>query len=105
MNRDHTSGIDDETRETVEDNFGDGAASALVIALIQQSARDTAHTTNALLNGYREDALTARATLAAVRDQVSMLLHGDYMPTPVALLRALHPSAAIVNSYRQQGEG
>lgn len=74
--------------------------SPLVVALFEQMNRDRAFTTNALLDGYREDAATYAATVRAIRHAVGELLAGPYMPTPRAITDALYPSPDVVDAYR-----
>lgn len=72
----------------------------LLAACVEQNARDSFYVTNQLMEGYEEERDDARAELAAIRDHVSGLLAGPYMPTPDRLLQALWPSKATVDQYR-----
>lgn len=81
------------------ENSVPGEAAALIASLVQQNARDLAYTTNTLLDSYRQDALVAQATLLCIREVVSGLLSGDFMPTPAAIERALYPSERLVGLY------
>ena len=77
--------------------------SPLLAQVITQMSRDTAYTTNTLLDGYRRDAATHAATLAAIRDRIETMLSGEHMPNPLAILRALYPHESVVDRYRQDG--
>lgn len=69
----------------------------LVVQLMEQSARDAAFTTNALLDGYRRDAAIANATLNAVRAEIAALLDGPYAPSAARLYAALYPSVDLTS--------
>jgi hypothetical protein len=47
-----------------------------------------------LLTQDPEDVVNLRSELAAVREGVRALFTGDYMPTPAAVERALHPEVS-----------
>ena len=85
------------TREQLEEL--PGSASALMIQIMQQSARDAAYTTNELLAGYQREAQEANATIEAIRRRLQELMTGDYMPTPYAVLQALYPSRERIERY------
>lgn len=71
----------------------------LMAALAGMNARDAAFTGNALMEGYRKDAMWLDATLRAVRSRIFDLIEGDFMPTTNALLRALNPSDETIESF------
>ena len=72
-----------------EQDYDDGTR--LMIAIMQQNARDAAFTTNALLEGYKRDYEEAKATVQAIRRGIIDLFAGGYMPTESAIMRALYP--------------
>jgi hypothetical protein len=72
----------------------------LVLHLMEQNHRDLAFTTNALIDGYREEAQMAQATIAAIRVNVKLLLDGPWMPSASALLHALYPTAEELADHR-----
>lgn len=71
----------------------------LLGAIFSQMSSDRAYTTNALLDNYKGQAEKAEATLDAIRWKVEVLLDGDYMPTPTALLRAMWPSDDLIKTF------
>lgn len=64
----------------------------LVAGVLSAMFKDTAATTDALLDSYKHRADRAEAELWLVREQIGRLLEGPYMPTSQALLAALWPS-------------
>lgn len=72
--------------------------SPLVAAVLTKMFADSAATTNALLDSYKHRADRAEAELQLVRERISALLDGPYMPTPDELLRSLRPSRDEVDA-------
>lgn len=70
----------------------------LMFACMEQMSRDAEFTTNALLDSYKHQAEKAQATLDLVRDRISELLSGPYMPTSHALANALWPLEAEIEA-------
>lgn len=81
-----------------------GNAANLIAALVEQNAKDAAWTANTLIESYRQQAIRAESTLAAIRDRVGHLLSGDYMPTSTALIRALYPSEELIRFYSGEAQ-
>lgn len=72
----------------------------LMVQILDQMNRDSAFTTNALLDSLMHQLETADATLEAIRDQMDLLMSGDVMPTSSAIMRRLWPSDKLVDRYR-----
>jgi hypothetical protein len=88
--------------DVIEENETAPLIDPLVIQILEANATALAHTTNALIDGLQAQLDDERATVAAIRDQISMLLDGPWMPTPSAILRALWPSEKTLNRYRNE---
>ena len=73
----------------------------LIITLMEQNSRDTAWTTNALLESYMEEARRAKAEVLAIRHQIRKLLAGPYQPSNDAIIWALYPTPPEVDSFIQ----
>lgn len=71
----------------------------LIGAIVTQMFKDSAYTSNALIDSHKSRADKAEAELAAVRWKVETLLSGDYAPSHLALLRALYPSEAAIKKF------
>lgn len=78
-----------------------GGAGELLAAIVSQNVRDAAWTANTLIDSYREDAERNAATIEAIRAHVMDLLDGKYQPSGAAIVRALYPSDATVEAFRQ----
>lgn len=72
------------------------AVPALALQLMAQSAKDAAFTTNTLLDSYQQQIAELQAELDLIRDNVSDLLGGPWMPTSDAIRQAMRPSRAQV---------
>lgn len=75
----------------------------LMAALVERNAHDLHFVNEQLMESYKHQAETAEATLTAIRDQVTRLLSGSWMPTPQVLVDALYPSDKVVNAFRKEG--
>lgn len=75
--------------------------SPLVADLITASLSVTHQTTDRLVDSLTAQLADREAELAAIRWSVGELLAGDYMPMPWAIQRALHPSAELVDRFRE----
>jgi hypothetical protein len=62
-----------------------------VAALMEKSATETAWATNQVLDAAERKAKRAQATLDLVRERISKLIKGPWMPTTDALRNALWP--------------
>lgn len=79
--------------------------SPLVGAIFTQMLTDSAATTNALLDSYSSRLLDAEAELYAIREAVSALFYGDYMPTQKAVQRAVFsPPKHLIDEYKAMQE-
>lgn len=74
----------------------------LIGAIMTQMARDSAYTTNTLLDSYRTQAEQAQATLAAIRDRITELFEQPYAPNPIMILRALYPTNEVRDRYLRE---
>ena len=72
----------------------------LALHLMGASAEGLAKTTNTLIDNLTAERDELQAELKAVRHGIELLLEGNWMPTSEALLRALWPSADMVDRYR-----
>lgn len=86
---------------TEPQDYLSGGAQGLLAAIVSQNARDAAWTANTLIDSYQEEAAKAQATLAAIRACITEMANGDYMPTGAAFVRALYPSADVIDAFRQ----
>lgn len=77
------------------------AALELMATLMETSQKQTQHLTNEIMMGYRDDYHRAQATLECVRSRVTHLFAGDFMPTPTAVIRALHPSEDDIKEWME----
>lgn len=78
--------------------------SPLVVALIEQQAKDLAYTTNALIDGLTDQYRDARAELTMIRVSLARLLHGPYQPSSYAIQQAMYPSGDAIDARRKQME-
>lgn len=74
----------------------------LLGAIMTQMARDSAYTTNTLLDSYRTQAEQAQATLDAIRDRIIELFEQPYAPNPLTVLRALYPTNEVRDRYLRE---
>lgn len=72
----------------------------LALQLTGVMAGNLAVTTNQLIDNLTAERDELQATLDAVRDLIQTKLEGDFMPTPLAITRALYPSDVVVDQYR-----
>lgn len=77
--------------------------SPLVASIITANATQLAATTNTLLDDLTAERDRLRAELDTIRVGVTELLNGPWMPTPDAIERALYPSRAAVDRFRNRG--
>jgi hypothetical protein len=70
-------------------------------ALHKHSMAKSHFITDQLLAAYKERAEKAEAALEYAREKVDDLFLGTYMPTPQAVLKALHASEGTVQAWRQ----
>ncbi len=80
-----------EKIEPVDLTEVDNDATALIINIMQQNAKDAAYTTNALLEGYKRDYERAEATVQAIRRAILNLFDGPYAPSQNSIIAALYP--------------
>jgi hypothetical protein len=80
----------------------DEGANELVIQLMQASSSQLNLTTNALLESYREDAITGQVTLDLIRNRIDDLFSGAYQPSQAMILRALYPAKSLIDELVQQ---
>jgi hypothetical protein len=73
--------------------------SPLVAAIIEQSSRDLAFTTNSLIDSLTQQRDELEVELTLIREKVLALIGGDFMPTAHAIDGALHPSQGAIE-YR-----
>lgn len=93
-------------KEAMKEFLGqEPAAGELILRIMQQSAKETAWIGDQLANSYKQRAERAEAQLALVRMCIDVLLSRDYMPSAIALERALWPSEEDVNDYLLNGHG
>lgn len=78
-----------------------GGAVNLLAQIVSQNVRDAAFTSDTLINGYKDEAETLRATLKAIRYEFTSAMGGQYMPSPGRLLDILYPSDELIDEYRQ----
>lgn len=78
--------------------------SPLVADLITASLKQSQWTANTLIDNLTEDLAKAQAEIAAMRAVVSELLDGPYQPTSAAIERALYPSAAMIDRFRDRSQ-
>ena len=64
----------------------------LALQLMAANSEGLAKTTNTLIDNLTHERDELRATLAAIRDRVSSIVEGQWMPTPHAITKALWPS-------------
>ncbi len=76
--------------------------SPLVADIITASLTQTQQVTTRVIDGLQADNADLRAELAAVRDGVTHLLSGPYMPMPGAIERALYPGKDAIAAYREE---
>lgn len=76
-------------------------AAELMGALIERNAHDLHFVTDQLMEGYKEERDEARAELSAIREGITSLFDGPWMPSPDAIRMALWPSTNHVNRYRK----
>ena len=62
------------------------------LQLMGASSESLAKTTNTLIDNLMHERDELRATLDAIRDRVSVLMQGPWMPAPHAVEEALWPS-------------
>lgn len=72
----------------------------LALQLMGANAQGLAWTTNTLIDNLTAERDDLRATLDAVRAGIAALYDGDYMPAPLAVIRALHPPDQLIDAYR-----
>lgn len=70
----------------------------LVIQLMEQSRRDLAFTTDSLITNLTRQTRIQEATLILIREKISLLLSGPYMPGPRAIEEALYPRPHVIMS-------
>lgn len=75
-----------------------------VAALMEKSATETAWATNQVLDAAEREAKRAQATLDLVRERISKLIKGPWMPTTDALRKALWPFDEEIDAY-MAGDG
>jgi hypothetical protein len=85
---------DNITAEDVE--HLDSDSTALILTLMQQSTKDAAFTTNALMHGYRDEASRLRAELAAIRWAMQNLFKDGFQPSESRIINALWPSSDLI---------
>lgn len=76
-------------------------AVALIAALTEKNAHDLHYITDQLMESYKAQAEEAQAELAAIREGITSLFDGPWMPSPDAVRMALWPSTNHVNRYRK----
>jgi hypothetical protein len=74
----------------------------LVVQILEANSTALAHTTNALIENLQAQLDNERATVAAIRDRISTLLDGPWMPTSSTIRDALWPSETTRNEYRER---
>lgn len=74
----------------------DRVVPTLVVQLMQQSQRDAAFTTDSLITNLTQQTRVQEATLILIREKISLLLSGPYMPGPRAIEEALYPRPHVI---------
>ena len=74
----------------------------LVAEVISASLAQTHAVTGTLIDSLMAQLDDAQARRQAVEYAVERLIGGDYMPTPAAIRRALHPSDEVVARWRDR---
>jgi hypothetical protein len=93
----------EDTKITAEDvEILDSDATALILNIMQQNARDANFTTEALMNGYRNSQLRAEATIHAIRWNVQKLFKDGYQPSESAILNAIWPTHEQIEDFMEE---
>lgn len=82
----------------------DQAISPLVADIMTAMMSQTHDVTNNIIESLTARADHSEAEIDAIRAGIQTLLDGPYMPTPDAILRALYPSAEMVDRFHRDGE-
>lgn len=77
-------------------------ATALILNIMEQNAKNAAYTTNSLLDNYREAQLRAEATIAAIRWNIRKLFESGYQPTESAVMDAVWPWAEQIDAFMEK---
>lgn len=84
------------------DNVPSIPMTPFVVSLMEQSARDTAWTTNAVIDGEKRRADRAEAELRLIRNGVYDLLDHPWTPSSDALREALHPAEEDIKELMER---
>jgi hypothetical protein len=76
-------------------------ATALILTIMQQSAANSAFTTEQLMYGYRKEAAEARAELAAVRWRIRKLYDSGFIPSESSVFQAMWPSETEIEEFTE----
>jgi hypothetical protein len=79
----------------------DDEATALILTIMQQNARNAAYTTERLMEGYRKSASESRAELNAVRWRIRKLFDSGFMPTQERIFDAMWPTQDEIESFME----
>jgi hypothetical protein len=80
----------------------DDEATALILTIMQQNAKDAAYTTNQLMEGYRKNYVEARAELNAVRWRIRKLFDSGFMPSQERIFDAMWPTEDEIESFMEK---
>lgn len=79
--------------------------SPLIGQIFTQMFKDSHFTHNAVIEGLQNALDDRDAELSAIRQGVSMLLSGPYMPNPDAIRRAVfYPDKELIDEYKANKE-
>lgn len=79
-----------------DENSFDSPAIDLVFQIMEANSRALSSTTNQLMASYIDDLREARALVALIRNAVSDLIDGPYLPSAASIRGCLWPSQAEV---------
>jgi len=83
----------------------DAPFSPLVADILGAKAGQTASVTNQVMDNYQAQIESLEAELYAIRQGVSVLLSGPYMPMPEAIRRAVfYPAQELIDEYNANKE-
>ena len=80
----------------------DSDAAKLIMQIMAQNSKDTAYTTNSLMEGYRRDAARANAELAAIRWNINLLFEAGVQPTESAVINASWPTLEQIEDFMEE---